>query len=181
MVRIVDDAMPNFAALQERVLSPGFPWYYARQTKKEDAGANPWLNGWVHLVYDGGQFYSHDHPLFTEQIGYLLGALGEQPREGVRRIRLIMNTMTDQPYLNGAHVDLMFPHKTLLLYLNDSDGDTLIYKERADHPDWTGPLTLDQAVAPKANRAVLFDGQQLHTGTTPVKTARRVVLNINYE
>jgi hypothetical protein len=179
-MRIVDDAMPNFAALQARTMAPGFPWYYARQTRKEDEGANPWLNGWVHLVYDNGEFYSHDHPLFIEQIGYLLGALGEEPKEGVFRIRMIMNTLTDRPYPNGAHVDLMHPHKTALLYLNDADGDTLIYKERWGEADPSGPLTLDRAVAPKANRAVLFDGLQLHTGTTPVQAARRVVLNINY-
>jgi hypothetical protein len=27
----------------------------------------------------------------------------------------------------------------------------------------------------------MFDGLQLHTGTTPTKTARRIVLNINYD
>ena len=180
-MRIVDDAMPNFAALQDRILSPGFPWYYARATKKGDEGVNPWLYGWVHLVYDEGKFYSEDYPLFIDQIGLLLGSVGETMRTGAFRIRVIMNTLTDRPYLNGAHTDLVHPHKTALLYLNDADGDTLIYREKLGEADPEGPLTVERAVAPKANRMVMFDGLQLHTGTTPVKAARRIVLNINYD
>jgi hypothetical protein len=44
-----------------------------------------------------------------------------------------------------------------------------------------GPYTPEHRVAPVANRLVLFDGLQFHSGTTPVKTPRRVVVNINYE
>ena len=66
------------------------------------------------------------------------------------------------------------------IYINDADGPTLIYKERwrPDHPEI---YTVDQAVEPVANRMVLFDGLRFHTGTTPTRTNRRVVININYE
>jgi hypothetical protein len=178
-VRVIDNAMPGFARFQAQVLAPGFPWYYARATRKEDEGANPWLYGWVHLVLDNGEWFSQHHDLFMDEISRMFIALAE-PVKGIHRIRVVLNTLTDQPYLNGAHVDLMIPHKTALLYVNDADGDTVIYGE-SWREGYAGPYTEAHRVAPAANRLVLFDGQTFHTGTTPVKTPRRVVVNINYD
>jgi hypothetical protein len=177
--RIVDDAMPGFAELQARVLAPGFPWYYARATRETDGAANPYLAGWVHLVYDHGKWYSQDAQFITGKIIEAFQAI-EEPAETVFRIRIVLNAVSDQPYLNGPHVDFVWPHKTALLYLNDADGDTVIYEERW-REGYGGPYTVAQAIAPKAGRMALFEGLRFHTGTTPTKTARRVVLNVNYE
>jgi hypothetical protein len=179
MARVIDDAMPGFAEFQARVMAPGFPWHYARQTRQEDGGANPWLNGWVHLVLDNGVWFSEHHDLIMDKLTDMFVAIGE-PVMGIHRIRAVLNTLTDRYYLNGAHVDLQMPHKTALLYLNDADGDTVIYRETWQ-AGYAGPFTEGDRVAPKAGRLVLFDGLRFHTGTTPVKTPRRVVLNINYE
>ena len=178
-MRIIDNAMPNFAEVQDRILAPGFAWYYARATKKTDEPINPYLYGWVHLVFDDGKWFSDAAQLVGEGV---LGALAQagEPVKGVFRIRLILNTISDRPYLNGPHVDLLMPHKTALIYLNDADGPTLIYNER-----WSEPMpqtfTVGAQVEPVANRMAIFDGQRFHTGTTPTRTPRRIVLNINYE
>ncbi len=171
--------MPNFAEFQAKIMAPGFPWYYARATKQTDGYINPYLYSWVHLVFDDGKWYSEAAQFISNEIVAALALANEAPK-GVFRIRVIMNTITDQPYLNGAHVDFTWPHKTALLYINDADGDTVIYNERWESgvPE---TLTVAQDIQPVANRLVLFDGLRLHTGTTPTKTARRVVLNINYE
>jgi hypothetical protein len=178
-VRVNDAAAPDFASLQTRVLAPGFPWHYARATREDDGQENPWLRSWVHMVYDHGNWYSQDGQFILSQILATMAAVGE-PIANIFRIRIVLNTITDQPYLNGAHVDFVWPHKTALLYLDDADGDTVIYQER-----WEGErpqaFTVSDQVAPAANRLVLFDGQRFHTGTTPTRTARRVVLNVNYD
>jgi len=178
-VRVIDDAMPGFAAFQAQVMAPGFPWHYARATRPGDEAANPWLNGWVHLVLDNGQWFSPHLDLFMDSLTQMFVGLGE-PVQGIHRIRVVLNTLTDRPHLNGAHVDLTTPHKTALLYVNDADGDTVIYEERW-REGYAGPFTEAHRVAPVANRLALFDGLTFHTGTTPVKTPRRVVVNINYE
>ncbi len=178
-MRIVDDAMPDFELFQAHILGPGFPWHYARATKEDHGPVNPWLMGWVHMVFDDDKWYSQSHSLFVKAItAAMINVL--EPVKGIYRIRIVMNTITDRPYLNGPHVDFKFPHKTALLYVNDADGNTLVYNER-----WAagghGPLTIAREITPVANRMVLFDGLRLHTGTTPTTTGRRVVLNINYE
>ena len=178
-MRVIDDAAPGFAALQEKILAPGFPWHYARATQKTDGPENPWLRGWVHVVYDHGHWYSQDGEFILNQIAAMFAAVGE-PATSIYRIRLVLNTIADRPYLNGAHVDFFWPHKTALLYLDDADGETVIYEERwSEQP----PAAFTEAarVAPAPNRLALFDGLRFHTGTLPTRAARRVVLNVNYD
>jgi hypothetical protein len=177
-MRVIDNAAPGFGALQEKILAPGFPWHYARATQK-DGVDNPWLRGWVHVVYDHGNWYSQDGEFILNHIVDMFAAVNE-PATNIYRIRLVLNTITDQPYLNGAHVDFVWPHKTALLYLDDADGDTVIYEEtwREERP---AAFTEAGRFAPAANRLVLFDGLRFHTGTTPARAARRVVLNVNYD
>jgi hypothetical protein len=70
------------------------------------------------------------------------------------------------------HIDnKLFPHGVLLLYLNDSDGDTYIYKENSRE--------IKESITPKAGRVVFFDGNQIHSGGTPVKSNIRLVMNVN--
>jgi hypothetical protein len=178
-MRVIDDAMPDFADLQAAIMAPGFPWYYARGTREDDGNANPYLYGWAHMVFDKGAWYSEQAGFITHKVAGLLQALKESVNS-LLRLRIVMNTISDQPYLNGPHVDFVYPHKTALLYINDADGDTVVYNEQWNDgiPD---PLTVARTVAPAAGRAFLFDGLQLHTGTTPTKAARRIVLNINYD
>ncbi len=180
-MRVIDNAAPDFAKLQARILAPGFPWHYARGTRENDGNTNPYLNGWVHLVYDQGKWFSQDYQLVVNQIINMMEAVAE-PIETVYRVRLVLNTISDQPYLNGPHVDYFSPHKTALLYINDADGDTLIYEEQwTDKDKEPETYTVAHRIAPVANRLVLFNGLNCHTGTTPTKTARRVVLNVNYD
>jgi hypothetical protein len=58
---------------------------------------------------------------------------------------------------------------SLLYYVKDSDGDTVLYKD--------DKKTELMRVQPKANRAVIFDSRTWHTGELPVKNQTRIVIN----
>ena len=58
--------------------------------------------------------------------------------------------------------------KSLLYYVNDSDGDTLFFDS---------DLNIIKRVSPKKNRAILFDSNILHAGTNPIKNEKRIVIN----
>ena len=85
---------------------------------------------------------------------------------------------------NDIHVDLDFPHKTLLYYINDSDGDTFIMNERykSEHSllGYEINTSLANRVSPKQGRLVCFDGLRYHAPSNPINTRRRYVLNINF-
>ena len=62
--------------------------------------------------------------------------------------------------------------KTLLYYVNDSDGDTLFFDN---------DLNITKRVTPKKNRAILFDSNMLHAGANPIKNETRIVINIIFK
>ena len=58
-----------------------------------------------------------------------------------------------------------------MLYLNDSDGYTVIFDENKD---------IKKKISPKKNRVVIFDGMSYHAGSHPCKSNTRMLLNINF-
>lgn len=87
---------------------------------------------------------------------------------------------------NGAHVDQHSPHKSMIYYLNDSDGDTFIFNETYDSNDqstWP-PLntpTIKERITPKANSLYyLEDGFKYHSSSNPINTERRFTINFNF-
>ena len=86
------------------------------------------------------------------------------------RLRWGMTTTINKMHKHTPHIDMQIPHKVILFYLNDCDGDTYFYDKEHKIID---------SVTPKENRAVLFDGSILHSSSKPIEFPRRIVLNIN--
>ena len=64
-------------------------------------------------------------------------------------------------------------YKTLLYYVNDSDGDTEFYAD--------DKKTLVESITPKANSAVWFDSKTWHKSSPPITNKQRVVINFILE
>ena len=98
--------------------------------------------------------------------------------------RSFLQTPTNIPKdkVDSPHVDLIVPHFVMLYYVNDSDGDTLIYNEKtkfaACYPDSEMKFTLKKKVSPKQGRVVLFNGIYWHTAQQPNNNLRCIV---NYD
>tara|TARA_R100001015_G_C4621096_1_gene178219 strand:+ start:604 stop:1173 length:570 start_codon:yes stop_codon:yes gene_type:complete len=99
------------------------------------------------------------------------------------RVRADMTMQSDKEHKHGIHIDYPTANITTILYINDSDGDTIFYEERTS--DTTkryqpSDLTEMKRVTPVANSLVIFDGFQLHTGCSPMKNSNRILINSNY-
>jgi hypothetical protein len=68
------------------------------------------------------------------------------------------------------HTDIETPHTVYLYYILDSDGETILFKNKK----------IFKKIKPKKGRLVIFDGKVLHTAYQPKKYIR-CVLNINEE
>ena len=83
---------------------------------------------------------------------------------------------------NIAHSD--DPRKELwsvVYYVNDSDGDTVIFNE-SYNPDWANKsLTVIERITPKMGRAVMFPSTQFHASSNPINTPSRYVINFTFE
>lgn len=87
---------------------------------------------------------------------------------------------------NGAHVDRYVPHKTMIFYPIESDGDFFMFNEKFNEAvqDTWPPLkspTINQRISPKANRLIyLEDGYTYHTSSNPINFNTRYSINFNF-
>lgn len=79
-------------------------------------------------------------------------------------------------FYNRAHVDYPQSYaKTLIYYVNDSDGDTFLFKNRYQDGKHPGKLEVVDRYTPKKGSAVLFDSTQYHASSPPTKGKRFVI------
>jgi hypothetical protein len=81
---------------------------------------------------------------------------------------------------NGVHVDLPadLPHIAAVYYVNNSDGDTIIYDQTInDTPGGSQDVQLTEhmRVKPKRGRIVLFDGSRYHCSSQPTVNYRCII------
>lgn len=188
-MRIIDNFLPeeDFKRLQDFVLSREMPWFYSDYVSLDlghgitDPNAQETF-GFNHDCYD------RSHQLRTpvlEHMAPMIKRITELDGSDIQiqRIRLSLKTLkagfTKDNY-NLPHVDLLTPHKSLIFYVNDSDGDTFIFNEYNHNGEFYDTFTVKDRVSPKANRALIIDGSQYHTASNPIETTRRVILNVNY-
>ena len=82
------------------------------------------------------------------------------------------------PYIHPPHIDISEPHTACIIYVNDTDGDTVIYDHKQEWAQsYPENLPIKRTIAPKAGRMVLFDGSYVHTGHSPSEHQTRILIN----
>jgi len=156
-----------------------FKWSLVNNTAGDEYSIDE-APSFSHLIFSKGQPVSPFWDLFTGVILPIVDA-SEMPFQQLRRVKIGLITKRDKKVEQGAHVDYHEPHKTILFYFHDSDGDTIFYKEKFD-PLKSQPkkFTKEKTITPKANTLIGFDGWQYHSSSSPVKNGHRIVMNINF-
>ena len=88
------------------------------------------------------------------------------------RARLGLITKLSKKIIHQPHIDFEDTKENLVIlyYVNESDGDTYFYKD--DNSE-------DFCNEYKRNSLILFEGNILHSSSSPIKHNNRVALNIN--
>jgi len=81
-----------------------------------------------------------------------------------------LSVPSPNPLPEGIHVDLDFPHWVFLYYVNDSDGDTILFNSQEEEI---------QRITPEKGKALFFDGSIQHCGSQPSKNHRSII-NFNF-
>ena len=102
------------------------------------------------------------------------------------RTRVNLTPLSKDPRPLIPHVDLRnkYKHYILLLFLNDSDGDTIMYDLKVDGETHSQEeLSTLKRFSPKAGRAVLFNGDNFHAWEHPQNHDYRLsmIANISVE
>lgn len=85
-------------------------------------------------------------------------------------------------YYNTPHQDCQVENfRTLLYYVNDSDGDTIFFND--DDVDINSKINLkiEEKITPKRGSVVVFNSNQYHASSNPILNKRRLVINIVFK
>jgi len=199
-VIVLDDCVPKHLqdSLEQLCLSGKFPWYYNQSSnyaslsnrnksmddysKMTEISSGVDVSQFIHSVYH----YQHQkESMYFTTFSSLLSCIPISV-DTILRMKLNLN------YANKSVVkdDYSIPHvdfvsidnlTTLIYYVNDNDGDTIIFNEKRTTGDLPicDKLTIKQKITPQKGRFVMFDGSYLHAGGFPSGETPRVVLNIN--
>ena len=185
MIEVVDNFAPQdyFELIQNYVLSWDQAWFYqanitAGVFEKKGLGKHGFN---CHVVKNKNEFLdTYDAGLLTDLLVKMKTGVGCQ---NILRSRLDMTVYTPGGMRCDPHVDSEHPHIATIFYLNDSDGNTVIFNERFEgSPEIDeSKLTVQKEIEPKANRLLIFDGHYIHTGHVPAYHNNRVILNSNFD
>lgn len=191
MIKVFDKVIPQAYAdqIEEDLTRTQFPWYYIKDITNISYGNN---SGLVHVAYDHGSMPTEWYPFVKPLVYGIAEAAGHNIAQLLRiRVGFLYPTM-DSTGHNTPHIDFNFPHYTACYYVNDSDGDTVVFNEHAtavgnslteqtlkEYVEKT-KFTIAESCSPKKGRVCLFDGYLFHASTKPKLNERRLVITINY-
>lgn len=154
------------------LLSYDFDWHFLNSiTFKNTKNINSF--GFSHEIFKQYENYRSKYFDFFWPITYQIPTKNKieivRIRAGLQTKLFLNDNSTDDP-----HIDFNFPHKTLLYYINNCDGDTTFYSDSSANE-------IIFKNTPKENTAVIFNGLIYHSSSHPTNTNARVAININYK
>lgn len=164
--------------------STEFPWFFSNGTVEEKAaGYKDTLDSDYPNIKEYVQFthgFYRQEPFFVspeyKEIKFLFDNFVKSTATKVNdllRIKANLQTQCNfstSDFYNTPHRDQPMDHTVVIYYVNDSDGDTLIFDDKQ----------IIKRISPKKGRFVMFNGKYFHAGRHPIISEKRIVLNYNF-
>ena len=174
--------------LLELISSSDFPWYFFPKTSNDNNPEAIFMDNSVvdnyqfcHSIVDNTNITSDSYDNLSQILGFMANNYGGTYK--IKRIKcnlLLQNRTFKLDNYNIPHVDSYSnTSKTLLYYVNDSDGDTFMFNER--YNTTFDNLTIERRITPKQNSAIVFDSNQFHASSPPRNNTTRIVINFVFD
>ena len=187
--QVVNNVLPQrFAdAIEQDIQQNDFPWYYLNDVTNSQYGTN---YGFVNLLYNNGCILNDYYKFFKPAIFQIAEAVNA-PIQDILRVRIGFLLPTNTATQNTPHVDFYQPHLTACYYVNNSDGNTVIYDKTIKDvgKEYNDPIvkefvgstkfTTIATCSPEKNKVLVFNGQHFHSSSNPSST-KRLVITINW-
>jgi hypothetical protein len=189
MIKIIDDLLPlSYSNGIEQDSLNYIQYFWNEKTVENMEFDDP-------KIYDFGQltcpFFHSDYPnfkfadyfLFLRPMSLIIqDKLPEIEIKKYLRVKFNMlhkvdtkyEKMYNTPHPDDSETDTSF---SMVYYVNDSDGDTVLFNEFYDKNNVSQPLTICKRIQPKKNRLVIFDSKRYHASSNPILNKNRTVLN----
>jgi len=176
----------------DEVTGINFPWYYnPTLVSPDDEFAKNYgnISGFNHFLYEENKkvsnFFDLAYPVvlaISSQTGIKFNKLDRM------RFNLTLQNKSAPTDWHLPHIDNFYEHYVAVYYVNDADGDTIIFNETNETYN-SGQLdinamlkndfTIKQRVTPKKGKIVVFPGHYYHSSNFAREAKFRCVLNIN--
>ena len=184
MIDIKENFLPvSFSRkLIQMVESVEFPWFFFDNsaTDKPTSLKRPQF---VHTLYTNNAPNSQYFDIFFPFLYFIEDKYNVEISDIVKvKINFLQNKKNSLMHL--PHIDVAEPGFTsFVYYLNNSDGDTVIYNEfkNIENPSYyenDANLTVCKCITPVFNNIVKFNSDQYHSYYNPIKSDSRYVINI---
>ena len=179
--------------IEKIMLGSNFPWYYNPNLVSPD---QPFLKrddnhqGFNHLFLEEGKpssYFESLYPLVLSITSHPCISANNLVR---MRANLTLNAAGSSLQHHLPHIDTWRPHWVAIYYVNDSDGDTVIFNETNDtynsgqsdiDKTLAGNFTVKKRITQKKGKVLIFEGKYYHTSSWPIKNKCRSVINMNLE
>jgi hypothetical protein len=177
---VIDDVInKNYQdSIEKTLLSNTFPWFFHKDiTYNQIDEINNYGFGHT-MVNEDGQIISNYYNFLLPLIFSAFDKVNLK-LENVLKCRTFLQLPrpNKNPH-NIPHVDLSFNHLVFLYYVNDSDGDTIIFKEKCDKNivfDKDYKFNVFKKISPKKGRGLIFNGNTYHASSNPTNNPRCVI------
>lgn len=167
--------------LADEILGEKFDWNYRKFTSGGECPNFAWIHD-EHteecsqfIQMTGGK--SSINPMLTPIIYNIADTVGYKIHLQRVKINLMLPNPTrvnpnsyNRPHVDHSRVDAM----TAIYYVNDSDGDTVIFENVYTGND-PGSLRIAKRITPKAGSIVMFPSNLYHASSSPSVDTRSVI------
>jgi len=188
-----DDLIPR--TYQDQILaettSSRMAWFFQEESARRIADVETSYGGFSNTVFHINEGAPGPAPMTALLLPllFLYCDRAKIPFTALLRIRLGLfpRTMLDVPHHN-PHVDFYQPHQNALYYVNDADGDTVVFNETYDDVSQEqsvlhtkeGRFTVGRRISPKKGRMIGFDGRHYHASMHPMKASSRIAIAFSF-
>ena len=180
--------------IEKIMLGSDFPWYYNPNLVSPDQQLLHRVDnhqGFNHLFLEAGKPSTYFQSVYPLVLSITSQECMTSANNLVRmRANLTLNAAGSSLQHHLPHIDTWRPHWVAIYYVNDSDGDTIIFNETNDtynsgqtdiNKSLSNNFTIKRRVTPKKGKVLIFEGKYYHTSSWPTVNKCRSVININLE
>lgn len=160
-----------------------FPWYFMEDATDEFIHNTPEKStpSFGNLIYYNQHETNTHYEFFKPLIDNLEVKCDLKIKELLRvRAGFLLNTkytLLSAPYRhNTPHRDFQFEHYTAVYYVNQADGETVIFNETAPKEKYSAW----HKCMPDKGKLLLFNGWHYHASTCPKVFTKRLAITINF-
>jgi hypothetical protein len=186
-----DEVIPK--AYQDQICaettSDRMAWFFQKESGRRISQVETAYGGFSHTVFHINDANNSPMTALLLPLLFIFCDRAKTPYHTLLRIRLGLfpRTVIDVPHHN-PHVDFYQPHHSALYYVDDSDGDTVIFNETYDDVSaeqsvlYTNEskFTIAKRTTPKKGRMMGFNGKHYHASMHPMKSSSRIAIAFSY-